>query len=63
MNKLSKILIAIIAILAIALVIISVEYVKMKKVAINNLNLYLEAETRYTELYNQNYQNSLDDKK
>lgn len=63
MNKLSKILIGMIAILAIALVIISVEYIKMKKVAMNNLNLYLEAETRYSELHNQNYQNSLDNEK
>jgi len=52
MNRLSKILIAIIVILVIALIIISSEYVKMRKSAIKNLNLYFEAEARYVELKN-----------
>lgn len=52
MNRLSKILIAIIVILVIALIIISSEYVKMRKSAIKNLNLYFEAEARYIELKN-----------
>lgn len=49
MNRLSKILIAIIVILVIALVIISSEYVKMRESAKKNLNLYFDAETRYVE--------------
>lgn len=54
MNKLSKILLAVIIILVIALVITLFAYFDVKKVAKENLNLYLKSEERITNILKDN---------
>ena len=54
MNKLSKILICIIVILAIALGISTFSYFKMKESAKHNLELYLESQEKITQIIGTN---------
>ena len=54
MNKLSKILLAVIIILVIALVITLFAYFDVKKAAKENLNLYLKSEERITNILKDN---------
>lgn len=54
MNKLCKILLAVIIILVIALVITLFAYFDVKKAAKENLNLYLKSEERITNILKDN---------
>lgn len=50
MNKLSKVLLVVVVILIVALSIVSISYFKTKKVAKENLELYLNSEKKITLL-------------
>lgn len=50
MNKLSKILLLVVVVLIVALSIMTFSYFKVKKVAKENLNLYLNSEKKITLL-------------
>ena len=54
MDKLRRIFLAIIIILTIALGIMTFSYFKMRNVAKENLDLYLEAENKITTLIKEN---------
>lgn len=54
MNKLSKLLLILIIILIISLILVTFAYCDMKKIAQENLDLYLNSEEKITQLLRNN---------
>lgn len=54
MNKLSKLLLILIIILTISLILVTFAYWDMKKIAQENLDLYLNSEEKITQLLRNN---------